>query len=117
MTPILIAMALLAADPLPAADVCKTEFIDMPTGASVADYYPVTAIAEKVTGETEIDCIVAEDLKLGKCIVTEEVPEGYGFGVATIKLAMRKARGVAVDGNGTSCVGRHVRFRFHWVFS
>ncbi len=112
-----LAVLVFQATPPSAPVGCRIEFAHRPTGAEVADYYPQAAFPQKLPGDTAIDCIVGDDLKLTQCAVTVENPVGYGFGDATIKYFTVNARGQAVDANGTSCIGRHVTARFHWQFS
>ncbi len=100
-----------------ASQPCHVEFIHTPTGAEVADYYPMAAFPERLPGDTAIDCVAGKDLQLTKCKVTFESPTGYDFGSATIKYFKKNARSTATDDAGLSCVGRHVTAKFHWQFS
>ena len=116
---IAMALAVLAfqATPPVVPATCGIEFIHRPTGADVANYYPQAAFPQKLPGNTAINCVVASDLRLTQCVVTLEDPVGYGFGDATIKYFTINARGQAVDVNGVSCVGQHVKAHFRWQFS
>ncbi len=110
------AVSLASASSTPSPQ-CQVEFIHKPTGAEVADYYPMAAFPQRLPGDTAIDCIADKHLGLTKCQVTFEDPEGYGFGDATIKYFSKNARSLAVDDAGTSCIGRHVTAKFRWQFS
>jgi hypothetical protein len=53
----------------------------------MADAYPVAAVRLGVSGQTQIDCLVAVDGKTYDCKLLSEDPAGFGFGDAALRLA------------------------------
>jgi hypothetical protein len=52
-----------------------------------SDTYPIKAIDQKVEGKVMLDCVADPDFRPRNCQITSEIPLGYGFGAAALKIA------------------------------
>jgi protein TonB len=55
--------------------------------AELEALFPAPAIAKRVGGRTQIECIGQADGNLGGCVLLYECPTGLGFGEAALKSA------------------------------
>lgn len=62
-------------------------WLRLPTPAGMMSVYPNRALRLGVAGRTLMRCAVVDDGAVGGCEVTEQTPEGFGFGEATLWLA------------------------------
>jgi protein TonB len=58
-----------------------------PSADDIGRVYPPQARRDSTDGQAEMTCLVAPDGHLRDCAVLHELPEGQGFGAATLKLA------------------------------
>ena len=61
-------------------------YLALTSAVSAKDYYPERALQDEVSGVAIIDCVLQADGKVKDCVVVKEMPRGYGFGEATVKL-------------------------------
>lgn len=72
-----------------------------------ARYYPEKAQIAHVEGSATIDCAVNAASTLEDCRVVSETPEGWGFGVAALKMSgLFKMRPIGPDGHPGAGGGR-----------
>jgi protein TonB len=93
--------------PLAARPVFSPRWIDKPTGAEYAAFYPKAAARAGVPGRATIRCVVRRDGRLADCAIISEDPVGMGFGDATLRVALKFRMG-PTDGKGDPVVGRRV---------
>jgi len=67
--------------------ISQPNWVSLPTGAELARLYPERAQRLNVEGEATVQCRVQLDGLLTDCLVIYETPQGYGFGIATLKAA------------------------------
>jgi protein TonB len=66
-------------------------------------YYPQRAQRMGVEGKAVIDCEVEASGQLADCKVVSEIPEGYGFGDAALKMSsLFKMKTTTKDGQPAS---------------
>src|SRR3569833_2582077 len=99
---IVLALTLMLAADAPAT-VERPDWITTPSNSDMADWMPDKARENHVEGSASMDCDVTPKGTLDKCVVTQEQPEGYGFG----KAARGGARGgerrpTSLDGQPTA---------------
>lgn len=99
--------------PTPPAPADITDaIVQTPRGQDFAKLYPERAIYRNISGKTTIHCYVRADGGVD-CTITEETPQGWGFGAAALKAAKlfkvspRMANGQPTEG------GTFTR-TFHW---
>ncbi len=84
-------------------------WLQKPTGEDMASAYPAEAIKAGVDKATVVmDCGIADDGRLTRCLVTLEKPTQYGFGAAVIKLS-QNFQMAAKDMDGHPTAGGMVR--------
>jgi TonB family protein len=85
---------------LPAEGVVTSpDWVSRPSGDDVAQYYPTFAQFFGLTGEGKISCSVTTEGSLTDCRVYSEVPVGFGFGDAAIKMsALFRMKPETLDG-------------------
>jgi hypothetical protein len=81
-------------------------WLERPSGESLADKYPLTALVQGVNGRVQLICTVALDTR-SNCSIVSETPTGWGFGAAALEISQtfrfRPARR-----NGAAVVGGRV---------
>lgn len=77
-----IALAMLAAGTTASEPAAGTVIAANPMAA----YYPDKARAAKLDGVVMVACNVRVDARFEACRVVREMPAGYGFGAATLKM-------------------------------
>lgn len=80
-----------AQEPLPAppprpAMITNPDWLQRPSGADLARYFPPRALERGVSGHVVLGCAVTESGALTACGVTDETPAGEGFGQASLRL-------------------------------
>lgn len=84
LLPLACALGLLAAS---AADSQSSPpFQRLPTPAEMARYYPQRALDVGMDGRAVIICTVSSSGALRNCSVASEIPAGFDFGAAALKL-------------------------------
>ena len=85
------------------------------SGDDVARYYPFFAQALGKDGRAVIRCQVTAAGTLTGCSVVHEIPKGWGFGAAALKMSALFQMRPAEDGDGRPVEGAQVtipiRFR------
>src|SRR3569623_2414550 len=108
-----LALTLMLAADAPAT-VERPDWITTPSNSDLADWMPDMARENLVEGSASMDCDVTPKGTLDKCVVTQEQPEGYGFGKAALKVARKfKMQPPSLDGQPTD--GARVRVPLHWT--
>ena len=83
----------------PGSLITRPDWAGRPSGEDLARYYPERAQRLEVEGRAVILCAVKDDGFLSDCEVTDESPEGMGFGAATLKLAPHfRMKPATIDG-------------------
>ncbi|HEV2532483.1 MAG TPA: TonB family protein [Phenylobacterium sp.] len=84
-------MAALSFAPAAAAPPTRTitqpDWLQKPTGESMAEHYPVAAQALELEGSATIGCEVTAEGSLVRCKVLDEAPKDLGFGQASLAMA------------------------------
>jgi len=86
-------------------------WVQAPSAADVAAAYPSKARESGTSGEAGLDCVVAGDGTLTRCIRADESPEGQGFGAAALTLTPKFK---AMSATGRRIAGSHVRVPFRF---
>ncbi|MGH6911666.1 MAG: energy transducer TonB, partial [Phenylobacterium sp.] len=60
-----------------------------PSGDDIAAVYPREAALRGLDGAGAIQCEVGPQGSMTSCVIVEESPAGYGFGLAALKLSTR----------------------------
>lgn len=107
--------ALLALAVLPSTSVAaegdRVGFASRPRQAEIKAAFPAGAT---VTGEVEVECVVADKGALAECKVLSEYPMNRGFGDAALGLSDRyKAK--LKDEAGASSVGRKISYSLDFL--
>ncbi|HEY2709928.1 MAG TPA: energy transducer TonB [Caulobacteraceae bacterium] len=63
------------------------DWISKPTASEMTQYYPQRAIDRDLSGVVTMECVVSAVGTVHSCSVTNETPQGIGFGDAARKLA------------------------------
>ncbi|MFN3858456.1 MAG: TonB family protein [Caulobacter sp.] len=98
----------------PKGEVTRPTWRVAPTGEQMARAYPRRASVLGIGGRAVISCLVHVSGELRQCEVVSEAPEGFGFGVAALRLSRgfrmnpMKDDGVEVSG---AVVRAPVRFQ------
>ncbi|MBS0296599.1 MAG: TonB family protein [Proteobacteria bacterium] len=110
---IVLALTLMLAADAPST-VERPDWITTPSNSDMADWMPDKARENHVEGSASMDCDVTPKGTLEKCVVTQEQPEGYGFGKAALKVARKfKMKPTSLDGQPTA--GARVSVPLHWT--
>lgn len=64
--------------------ITNPDWISRPSGALLAQHYPMLASMMEIEGKAQITCHVTEEGLLKACKVDSEDPPGFGFGAAAI---------------------------------
>lgn len=83
----------------------------MPSVEDAARLYPRRAIDDEVEGSVTVECVATKSGIPNRCTTIQEVPRGYGFGDATVKLFQTGAR----LETGTYRPGDKVRVTWKWT--
>lgn len=96
--------------PLPTGslDPAQVRWLIKPSSQDFANYYPRVAFTRAVEGAAVIECVVNAELRLADCAVIAELPPGYAFGEAALKLGKLFKLPAPADG-GELPVGRPIR--------
>jgi TonB family protein len=95
------------------ATVTNPDWLERPSGADLARYYPSLAQALGVQGRAVIECVVGVDGRLNDCVVIEEAPQGMGFGAATVEIAAH-FRMTPQTRDGEPVDGASIRLPIQW---
>lgn len=93
--------------------VTNPDWLERPSGQDLARYYPSAAAVLGVQGRAVIECRVDVEGRLHDCVVTEETPEGMGFGAATVNIA-RHFRMTPQLRDGEPVDGARIRVPIAW---
>lgn len=100
----LLLVASLAADPAsaselgpsaeaksetPSANIKPPYWLRKPSGDDITAVYPRAAALRGLDGAGVIQCDIGPHGTMTSCVIIEESPAGYGFGLATLKLSAR----------------------------
>lgn len=66
--------------------ITRPRWLNKPSGATVARFYPERALDRGRGGKVVLDCLVGLDGRL-TCTVASEDPERWGFGAAALRIA------------------------------
>lgn len=66
--------------------ITRPRWLNKPSGATVARFYPERALDRGRSGKVVLDCLVGLDGRLA-CAVASEEPERWGFGAAALRIA------------------------------
>ena len=93
--------------------ITSPDWVQRPSGADMARFYPQRALEREQTGSATIQCVVRENGSLTSCSVLNDTPSGAGFGQATIRAATRfRMRPQTVDGAPVG--GARVNITLRW---
>jgi TonB family protein len=67
--------------------ITEPNWIETPTSADYVGLYPQRAAQQEKTGKVTMQCLVTETGSVNNCAVTQETPEGLGFGDAALAMA------------------------------
>ena len=84
------------------------------SGAVLAEAAPPSPELGIYEGSVTIDCAVKPNGRLKECKVLKEVPEGHGYGEATIKLFVKNARVDLANGKEKIPEGTRKKFTYKW---
>jgi TonB family protein len=70
-----------------AGRVVDPDWVQRPTGADLARFYPAAAAARKQGGQGVMQCRVQVSGTLSSCTVLRQAPQGAGFGEAMLQMA------------------------------
>jgi len=79
--------AVWAANPRPPAVITQPDWVQRPTGADLARFYPAEAAKAGLGGDAVLNCGVGLDGRLQHCVVRREAPLAAGFGQAALDLS------------------------------
>ncbi len=65
----------------------RPTWVSKPSGDQLADAYPQRALDLGLTGSATVACTVTATGAVRDCVVTDETPQGFGFGAAALKLS------------------------------
>ena len=82
--------------------------LERPADDAILRDYPPAALAQHVSGRVVVECIVNNEALLDNCLVESEMPQGYGFGDAAIRLAFEHR--VLPSNGGAIPIGERVSF-------
>jgi hypothetical protein len=100
-----------AADP---SLIKRPDWATQPDGDTYGRIFPDRAISHGVMRATTVmDCQVRADGRLDPCTLTSETPPGYGFGAATLRIAVY-FKMKPTDRDGVPTAGRHVLIPVHF---
>ncbi len=91
---------------------CPIPFASQPRGEDLFALYPQRPDELGVSGHTRIACTVL-DSGAASCSVVREIPEGWGFGEASLRAAER-FRIDPVDCSGVPTAGRSFQRTINW---
>ena len=89
------------------------DWVRIPTGEDLADYYPEVARAREISGRVTMVCLLTPQGRLEPCAVRYEDPPGLHFGDAALKLAAKFLARVPSDRQGDAKYA--VRVPIHFV--
>jgi TonB family protein len=106
----LFASVLLAqAAASPDAVVRQPDWMRVPTGAEMAQYYPTDAKKAGVGGRAVLSCTATADGTLADCHVDEVYPAGAGFDEAALRLTPLFKLHPAINARGEAVGGGTIR--------
>jgi protein TonB len=71
--------------PAPAV-ITNPTWLKRPNGRDFERYYPTRALDREKTGRVVLNCVVQANGSIN-CAISEETPDGWGFGEAALKIA------------------------------
>lgn len=75
--------------------------------------WPVAAYRAHISGDVVLNCYVTQDGRLNPCAVTEESPQGWGFGEAALSMASTfRMKPMLMDGRPVG--GARMRLPLQW---
>lgn len=78
----------IAPEPQPRQKVIQhPNWLAMPSGSQLSDAYPARALDLGLAGSATLSCLVSASGQVRDCTVSEETPQGFGFGAAALKLS------------------------------
>ncbi|THD65043.1 TonB family protein [Phenylobacterium sp.] len=93
--------------------ITKPDWIEKPTGADFAEFYPKAALASNTEGRATLHCNVVATGGLADCEVNGEAPLGQGFGDAALAMAAKfQMKPQTRDGAPTSGGEINIPIRF-----
>lgn len=100
---LLAVAALSTTDPIPSTDIV---WLRLPTGEEISAMVPRRSLPAP-PGRIVMACTIVSSGRLTDCKVSEEAPEGFGYGAVAIKVARYFTAG-PVTKSGLPTVGRRV---------
>jgi len=116
--PVIAPTALPEPAPLPAAVpappvITNPDWLQRPSSAEIARYYPDRAARLGVEGRAVIACQVSAEGRLGGCAVANETPDDQGFGDAALKMSrLFKLKPMTRDGIAVAGATIRIPIRF-----
>jgi TonB family protein len=95
--------------PAPSMPAANWRLAEGYTAAHFDRFYPDRAREGEVHGRATIQCTITAAGTLADCVVVQETPTFYGFGMAAIQIATRLYRVETTLPDGTSTVGGTAR--------
>ncbi len=93
----------------------RTEPLDpLAISGGMADHYPPLALTEQIEGRATIHCFINPDHEVDVCILENEYPLGYGFGLQLEAVFNAKLNVAATDSDGQPTADTVFRFAFNW---
>jgi protein TonB len=97
-------------------EIYSPEWLRKPDGEDIARIWPRKAVlARQRAGDATMSCRVAKTGLLENCVVVDETPAGFDFGLAALKL-QRHFKLSATTKDGRSTEGGSIRIPVHFSY-
>jgi len=100
--------------PSPLTPMPPYKWLHRPSGQNMADYYPLAAMQQGVSGHVSMSCKVVPDGHLTACAAVAVTPPGQNFDYASLKLARYFQLDVTPKGDPT-LIGTTITIQIGWL--